>query len=252
MLILIQTTFELTHAQLKSRYRKTLAGLIWVILNPLIMFGAQAVAFKHILKIDIDKYYLYLLAGLVPWIFTVMTLQMTTPILLNSGPLLKSFKLNPLVLIFSQVLDNLLNFMLAFSIMFLPIQLMYGPPSWTIVLSLIPLVLLLIGISSLCSALSLLQVFFRDIGYVVQFATGVLFFVTPVFFKESMVPSDYTWLYNIHIPYLYIDAFRACFYNFSWDYFLLALGKCSLGTLFLVGFSMLIWKRNKNELYLRL
>jgi len=173
----LTTTLVLTQAQLKARYRNTVAGIVWVILNPVIMFGAQAIAFKHILKITIEDYYLYLLAGLVPWIFVIMTIQMATPILAGSGPILKAFKLNPIILIFSQVLDNLLNFMLAFSIMFIPIQMMYGPPAWTIILCILPLFLMLIGISSLCTSLSLTQVFYRDTNYVVNFITGVMFFV---------------------------------------------------------------------------
>ncbi len=248
----LKTTFILTSAQLKARYRNTFAGILWVILNPVIMFGAQAIAFKHILKINIEDYYLYLLAGLVPWIFIIMTIQMATPIIAGSGPILKAFKLNPIILIFSQVLDNLLNFMLAFSVMFLPIQYMYGPPSWTIILAIFPLFLLLIGVSSLCTSLSLTQVFYRDTNYVVNFVTGVMFFVTPIFFTPEMVTDKYAWLFNFHLPYLYIDAFRACFYHFDWNYFLLALGKCFLGTIFLVLNAKWSWHRNKNALYLRL
>ncbi len=248
----LATTFVLTQAQLKARYRNTVAGLVWVILNPVIMFGAQAIAFKHILKIDIKDYYLYLLAGLVPWIFIMMTIQMATPIISNSGPILKAFRMNPIILIFSQVLDNLLNFMLAFSIMYLPIQFMYGPPAWTIILSVIPLFLMLLGISSICTSLSLTQVFYRDTNYVVNFVTGVMFFVTPIFFTPEMVTVKYSWLFNFHLPYLYIDAFRSCFYHFEWNYFLIALGKCTVATILLILNAKWSWNRNKNELYLRL
>tara|TARA_R110000868_G_scaffold164359_12_gene396906 strand:- start:6479 stop:7237 length:759 start_codon:yes stop_codon:yes gene_type:complete len=251
MRTLLQTTIELTRAQLKARYRNTIAGLVWVILNPLIMFGAQAVAFKHILKIDIDEYYLYLVCGLTPWIFLIMTIQMTTPVLLHSGPLLKSFKINPLVLIFSHVADNFLNFLFAFAVMYLPIQLMYSPPSWSILLAIFPMLLLIIGISSICTTLSLLQVFYRDVNYVVTFVTGVIFFVTPIFFSEVMVPDTYRWLFDYHVPYLYIKAFRACFYQFDMTFFLIALSKATLATIVLLGIASFTWKRNKNELYLR-
>ncbi|MBH46740.1 MAG: hypothetical protein CME71_01065 [Halobacteriovorax sp.] len=252
MRTLVQTTYELTRAQLKARYRNTFAGLVWVILNPLIMFGAQAIAFKHILKIDIHNYYLYLVCGLTPWIFLIMTIQMTTPVLLHSGSLLKSFKINPLVLIFSQVADNFLNFLLAFSIMYLPIQLMYSPPSWSIMLAIIPLVLLIVSVCAVCTILSLMQVFLRDTNYVVSFVTGVLFFVTPIFFSEDMVSENYRWMFDFHLPYLYIKAFRSCFYEFNLDFFLLALSKASLSTIFLVSIASWTWKRNKNELYLRI
>lgn len=247
----ISLIFDLTIAQLKARYRKTFAGMIWVILNPLIMFGAQAIAFKHILKISIDDYYLYLLGGLVPWIFTVMTIQMSTPVLQFSGALLKSFQLNPLILIFTQIADNLINFVLAFSIMYIPIQMQYGLPHWGIFLIPIPLIIMMLGVASICVILSVMQVFYRDIGYVVNFVTGVLFFVTPVFFTADMIVPDYKWLLNFHIPYLFIDAFRACIYKFDFAYFLLALGKASIACALMVILANIIWKRKRNELYLR-
>ena len=242
---------ELTVAQLKARYRKTFAGLIWVILNPLIMFGAQAIAFKHILKVDIKDYYLYLLGGLVPWIFIVMTVQMSTPVLQHSGALLKSFQLNPLILVFTQIADNLINFVLAFSLMYIPIQMQYGMPSWGILLLPLPLILMLIGVASICVTLSVMQVFYRDINYVVNFVTGVLFFVTPVFFTADMIIPHYKWLLYLHLPYLFIDAFRACIYEFNFDYFLLALLKSSIACAILVVVAFITWKGKRNELYLR-
>lgn len=244
--------FDLTVAQLKARYRKTLAGLVWVILNPLVMFGAQAVAFKHILKLDIENYYLYLLAGLVPWIFIVMTLQMSTPVLLHSSQLLKSFRINPLNLVLSQVLDNLFNFLLAFVLMYIPIQSLYGMPSWHVLLAPIPLLLMLMGVAAISVTLSIFQVFYRDVGYVVNFVTGVLFFVTPIFFTAEMIIPDFQWILNLHPPYLFIDAFRVCFYEFTWEHFGIALLKSSFACTLLTLLAFWTWNRKRNELYLKL
>tara|TARA_R110002049_G_scaffold174799_5_gene342035 strand:- start:310 stop:1068 length:759 start_codon:yes stop_codon:yes gene_type:complete len=248
----LSTTLILAQSQLKERYRNTAAGLAWVILNPVIMFGVQAIAFKHILKLDIDNYYLYLLTGLTPWIFIIMTLQMATPVLQTSGPILKAFKLNPIILILSKVLDNLLNFIIAFSLLYIPVQSLYGAPSWSVLLSIIPLILMVIGTSAMCTSLALTQVFYRDTNYVVTFATGVLFFITPVYFTAEMILPNYTWILNFHLPYLYIDAFRSCFYKFELNYFLIALGKSILATIFLLLNARWSWNRNKNELYIRI
>ena len=57
----LTTTLVLTQAQLKARYRNTVAGIVWVILNPVIMFGAQAIAFKHILKITMKELYIFII-----------------------------------------------------------------------------------------------------------------------------------------------------------------------------------------------
>ena len=67
----------LTFSEMKGRYRNTWAGFIWVIINPILMFSVQALVFKHILRLNMERYYLFLLGGLLPWIFISSTLNMT-------------------------------------------------------------------------------------------------------------------------------------------------------------------------------
>src|SRR4051812_48169864 len=59
----------LTLANLKTRYRNTSLGFLWVLLNPILIYGAQSYAFGRILKLDVSHYNLFLVTGLIPWIF---------------------------------------------------------------------------------------------------------------------------------------------------------------------------------------
>ena len=54
---------NLTVANMKSRYRKTFAGFLWVVMSPILIYGVQSLVFKHFLKIDIPDYSLFLLGG---------------------------------------------------------------------------------------------------------------------------------------------------------------------------------------------
>ena len=110
--IFLSQVNALTVASLKGRYRKTAAGLLWVVLNPLLTFGVQALVFGYFIKMDVDNYLLYLVAGLIPWIFISQTLEMTTPVFVASGALMKSFAASPLVYLCSQVADNFFNFLI--------------------------------------------------------------------------------------------------------------------------------------------
>ncbi len=96
---------DLTFASIKSRYRKTWAGFLWVILNPLLQFGVQSLVFKRFLKLDIPNYFLFLLGGLLPWIFFTSTVQMGTPIVVNQASLMKSFKINQWVILGALIYD---------------------------------------------------------------------------------------------------------------------------------------------------
>ena len=111
---------DLTVASLKSRYRKTFAGFIWVVLNPLMMFGVQSLVFKTFMRIQVPDYNLFLLGGLLPWIFFSSTIQMTTPLFVTQSYLLRSFKINPMVILTSQVIDNFINFIASFLLILLP------------------------------------------------------------------------------------------------------------------------------------
>lgn len=167
---------ELTLASIKSRYRKTWAGFIWVILNPLLMFGVQSLVFKKFLKLDIPDYFLFLLGGLLPWIFLTTTIQMGTPVFVTQSQLLRSFKINPMVILSSQVLDGFINFIASFILILLPLYLLSDRSFLSLLLLPIALIPLFLGTLGLTITLSILNVFFRDLNFVMGFLFSLLFF----------------------------------------------------------------------------
>ena len=108
----------LTFAEMKARYRNTVAGVLWVMLNPLFMFGVHALIFKHILKIDVSRYYVFLLSGLLPWLFINSALTQTVNCFISLRDALLSFQIHPLSLILSKCLDCFFNFLLPFIFLF--------------------------------------------------------------------------------------------------------------------------------------
>lgn len=249
---LFDQVLVIAKANMKSRYRKTIAGFVWVVLNPIIMFGAQSIAFKKILKLNIDNFYLFLLGGLIPWIFITQTLDMTTPILQSNGTLLKSFRINPLIIIFSQIIDNLFNFIVAFLLLFVPIWLYFGTFSWAVLFLPIAIILMFIGVSAACSFLSVLQLFYKDIKFVINFITGVMFFFTPIFYPVSYIPEQYRFLVNFNPFHILIDPIRGSFYNYSFDNLMMSFMREIALVIVLLILSRWNWNRRRNELYLNL
>lgn len=242
----------LTAANVKSRYRKTFAGFIWVVLNPIMMFGAQSLAFKTFLKIQVPNFYIFLLGGLLPWIFIIQTIDMTVSMLQGSGQILKSFKLHPLTLLWSQVLDNLVNFLFAFLILL--IALFFGEAEVTRFIVLLPVgVLILIwGVSSMCWYLSILQIFYKDVRYVVQFVTSMMFFLTPIFYPASYIPEQYRYLVNFNPFYALIEPIRATIYNPSEEQITWAFTRGIICCLVFSFLAILNWRTKKNDFYLQI
>lgn len=241
---------EMTLASLKARYRKTWAGFIWVILNPLLMFGVQSLVFKRFLNLQVEEYYLFLLGGLLPWIFFSQTVQMATPIYVTQSQVLKSFKINPMVILSSQVLDGFINFIATFVLILLPV--FFATNRDIAVLFLIPLSLipLLLGTLSLSVVLSTWNVFFRDTNFITGFVFSLLFFLTPIFYPKEFVPAEWQWIVHINPVMYFVDPFRSAIYSPSQFWYLLLK---SMGVaLFFTGYAIFIWRKNRNEFYRRL
>ncbi len=245
----IRIVCELTLAQMKARYRRTIAGLLWVILNPILMYSAQAWVFKHVLHIGIPRYTLFLLGGLLPWIFIVQSLDMGIPVIKSSRELLMSFKIPPFYLVMSQILDNWVNFVLAFLVVLVP-ALILESGAW-IGMTMLPfaVAVLLLGAASLIWFLAVLNIFYRDTRYFVQFLVGVLYFLTPIFYPPEYIEERFRWLVNLNPVYALIQPVRACIYDFRWDTFLPIFARGTAYALALLAVSLLYWRKRRNEIY---
>lgn len=239
----------LTKANMSARYRKTIAGFLWVVLNPIIMYSVQSFVFRKFLKIDVPDYSLFLLSGLLPWIFFTMTLEMVTPVLDNSAELLKSFKLNPVVLILSQVLDNFINFLFAFLVVLVPFWIFGDRSSWSIFLLPIVLLILVVGVTSICGLLSFLQVFYKDIRFITSFVVSILFFLTPIFYPIEFVPQEYRVFIELNPIYLFIEPLRTVIYDFELNRFLIGIAKGVSASVLIALTTYMIWKKKYNEFY---
>lgn len=239
----------LTKSNLKARYRSTFAGFLWVVINPCVLFGVQSFLFKTILKLQVDKYSMFLMSGLLPWIFITQSLTMCTGALVNAGRLLKSFPVHGLVYLMAQLLDNLVNFLAAFFVIGIPVSIYSGQWQTSFLLLPIPMLILFAGVAGMCVSLAVLQVFLRDTLFLVTFVLQVIFFITPIFFPPEFMPARYQWIIQYNFVFYLIKPFRTLLYGFQFDLFAV---QCFQGTLIaagLLGISALIWKRSKSAIY---
>jgi ABC-type polysaccharide/polyol phosphate export permease len=242
---------ELTIASIKSRYRKTWAGFLWVILNPIMMFGVQSLVFRKFLKIHIPDYFLFLLAGLLPWIFFTTTVQMGTPVFVTQSQLLRSFKINHWVVLASQVLDGFVNFLATFILILMPFYFASDKSFLWLLLLPVALVPLLVGTLSITVILSVLNVFYRDINFVMGFAFSLLFFLTPIFYAKEFVPIEYQWMILFNPIYYLIEPFRSIIYSEGSDVFYVLMKSFGVSLLTML-IAFLVWQRKKNGFYHRL
>lgn len=245
-------TLELTLASIKARYRKTWAGFLWVILHPVLLFGVQSLVFKNFLGLNVPDYYLFLLGGLLPWIFLTSTILMGTPVFVSQSPLLKSFKINPWVILCAQVLDSFLNFIMSFVLILLPFYFVSDNSILHLLVLPIALLPLLMGAFGLTVSLSVLNVFYRDINFVMGFLFNLLYYITPIFYPRSFIPEKFHILVDLN-PFIYfIEPFRIIIHSSDLLGISTALLKSYAGGIIALSVAFFIWRRKQNEFYRKL
>ena len=177
---------QLVGKDFKRKYRRSVLGVVWSVLNPLLMMVVMSLVFSFFLRYDnMEHYPLYLILGNVIWtIFADSTNQGVTSIL-DAAPLLKKVRINKTVFPVERVLFALVNFSLIAVVI---VMLWEGVlPTWTVILLPVLLVLLMgfcIGMSLLLSSLA---VFFRDIIHLWSVVILAWSYVTPLFWPVSMI-----------------------------------------------------------------
>lgn len=250
--VIFHQSYILAKASLKARYRNSVAGYLWVIMSPLLMFAAQGFVFKEIFRIQVENYFQFLLFGLSPWIFFSQTIDMSSGIFYNQSKLLKSFKLSPITLILAQAFDNLVNSLAVIVIALLLVS-SVDQVYWDRIY-LFPLAYFAIFISTvfLSALLSFFTVFFHDTRFFVQFLLSLLFFLTPIVYPESFVPDDFKIIIQLNpITYL-VRPFRTLLESgpsqiFFFDLFI----SFSIALVSMIIF-YLVWRKKNAEFYFKL
>jgi ABC-type polysaccharide/polyol phosphate export permease len=194
---------------LKLKYRGSALGVVWSLLRPLLMIGVYTLAFKFVVRIQMENYVYFLLVGLLPWNFFQGAVMASTGSITNNGNLIKKVLFPRATLPVSSVLFNLAQFLLALAV-FLPLFFIIGglPFQWVFLLFfplLIFHLLFTIGISLLLSALT---ASFRDVVHLTEVGLVLLFWVTPIIYSITMVPSNFQFLMKLNPLASYAIAYQ--------------------------------------------
>lgn len=242
----------LTSANLKTRYRGTVSGFLWVLLNPVLIFGAQSYAFYIIVDLKVENYLLFLLSGLLPWIFLTQSLDMCTSIFLHNGRFLKSFPVHPLASLGAQILDNAINFIVAFLLLLIPLSFINHFEYKNLILIPIPILIMTVAVTGICWLFATVNVFFRDLKFVIGFLMTVSFYLTPIFYPENFVNPRFHFLIKLNPFYPLIEPFREIVTNPFTTHFIVLCVNATFVAGSMMFLAILFWRIKKNEFYFAL
>jgi len=202
--------YFLTWRDIKVRYKQTVVGAGWAVLQPLAMTLVFVVVFGILARVSSGEipYPIFVLSGLVPWQLFAMGLPRATISLVQHEGVITKIYFPRLILPISAVLGTVLDFVFAFLVLLVMMPFFGMLPAKTALL--LPLFALLAVATVLGVGLwmSAVNVQYRDVGYVLTFLTQLWFFVTPIFYPSTRVPERFRPLYGLNPMVGVVEGFR--------------------------------------------
>ena len=203
---------QLTNQQLILRYRRTVLGYFWTLINPLFMMSIMALVFSTLFKLDLKDFAVFLFTGMIPWNFFNSVVSQLGMAFINNEGLIKKIYIPKIVFPLSITMALLIDAVFSFIALFLIIIFLGSPLSWAIFFIPIAFLLLLVFTLGVGLIVSIATVYFRDLQYVILIIMQGLFFLTPILFKPEALAGKVAWLVTVNPVVPFIDLFRAPLY----------------------------------------
>jgi len=202
--------YFLTWRDIKVRYKQTVLGATWAIIQPVFTMVVFSLFFGRLAKIPSDgiPYPIFAYAALVPWTFFANGLSQSSNSLVGSAELITKVYFPRLIIPVSSIFSGLIDFAIAFAV-FILMALYYGIYPTTSIL-LLPFFLLL-GLTTALGVglwLSALNVRFRDVRYIIPFLTQFWLFATPIAYPSSLLSEPWKTIYGINPMVGVVEGFR--------------------------------------------
>lgn len=183
--------WAMTEKEIKTRYKRTILGFLWIILNPVLQMLVIGLIFSFFVKIP--DYFLFLISGLLPWQFFSLSIQKATPSFVYERNLLQKAQFPKEAIPLAIVFANFINLTIAFLLLILFLLLIGS--SVNVVMLAISLLWLLIFTVGLALFTSTLNVKYRDIGFLTQSFMILWFYLTPIIYNISLIPPKLHFIY---------------------------------------------------------
>lgn len=180
---------ELIARDIKVKYRKSVLGVLWTLLNPLFMMIVLSVVFSNLFKFDVEYFPVYLLSGQLIFNFYSEVTTTSMSAIIDNGPLIKKVYVPKYLFILARTFSSTINLLASFTALIIVMFAMRVELHYTVLLVPIPLFFIVafsLGVGLLLSAIT---VKFRDIMHLYSVFVTALMYLTPVIYPMSILPE---------------------------------------------------------------
>jgi lipopolysaccharide transport system permease protein len=235
--------FFLIWRDVKVRYKQTLLGATWIVLQPLLTILIFSILFGRLMGIPTDgiPYPLFAFSGLLPWMFFSSSVSSSGNSLVGSSHLITKVYFPRAIIPAAAVGARLPDFAISFFVL-MGLIIYYGVAlGWSVLI--LPALALLTMLLALGAGmlLSALNVSYRDVGALLPFLMQTGFFITPIIYPPSLLPEKWQWVIRLNPLTGILEAYRSSLFGrpFDWP----ALGFSIIVTLALLVYSAYAFRR---------
>jgi lipopolysaccharide transport system permease protein len=205
-----ELVYFMTWRDLKVRYKQTLLGAGWAILQPFLTMVVFSIFFGNLAKVPSDgvPYPIFSYTALIPWTLFSKALQDASRSLVNNSHMITKVYFPRMILPLASVLAGIVDFLIAFVVLLGMMIYYHVVPTaniWTVPLFLLLALVTAIGVSLWLSALNVL---YRDINYILPFLTQFWMYITPIAYPSSMIPEKWRMVYALNPMTGVVEGFR--------------------------------------------
>jgi lipopolysaccharide transport system permease protein len=237
----------LTQKEVKVRYKTTILGYIWSVAHPLAFAFVFFMAFKVVMRIQMEGYAVFLITGLFPWQWFSNSVNASPMIFLRNASLIKKVNLPRNALPLATVLQDSIHFFLAIPVIVLFLFIYHKSPSFSwlygIPVLLVIQLLMTYGLSLMIASINL---FVRDLERLTVIGTTLIFYFTPIIYPATMIPERYKTLVLFANPLSSLMvSWRNLFLNGTLEFSLVAVSFAYSLVALMLGYAVyarLSWK----------
>ena len=204
---------QLVIRDFKTRYKRSVFGVLWSMLNPLLTMCIQYLIFSNIFRFQIENYAVYLLIGTVTFNFFSESTQTALGSITESASLITKVRIPTCIFPISKIISagiNLIFSTLALYVIILIQRVPLNPCHLLIPFLYIMLALFSLGIGLVLSSAT---VFFRDMQFIYNVLIVLWTYLTPLFYSADIIPAQYQPIYRLNPMYHYVTFFRTLVLN---------------------------------------
>ena len=228
--------------EIRGKYKGSFLGILWSFMNPLLMTLVYAIVFPFLLRGSQPHYTTFIVIAILPWNWFTSTISQGTSTILGNGGIIKKVYFPRDILPISVVSSGLINFLI--SCLIILIFLLFSGIGYSPYILLVPFIIIIqyvlqLGIILITSAVN---VYIRDVEYIINFFVSMLFYATPVIYSIDMFPSKIQWILRLNPMATLIESYRDIFFYQQAPNFLL-LGIVFVVSLVLLAIGVVVFKK---------